>query len=320
MTISATAPRGGLDVASFDAWRHLPAQRPAHTSPGWWPEVLVRRYDEPAAAEEFTTAPTRDLLLVVQRSGAYRLESRRGRRWSGADYGPGAMGVTAPGVSSVLRWRPAPGAAPTAAAEAASTVQIHLAASLLAEASRALGRPWRAGEQPDALSLEHPGVLAAANALAVAAEHGAPRLAAEALAQAVAVQLLAAGAPGRSWAAPARAGVRPLGPGQVRRVVEHLHAHLEEEVGLAECAALVHTSRAHFLRAFTAATGLTPHRYLVALRMDRAARLLRSTDLAVLDVAVSCGYAGTGHFAGTFRRHHGTTPSAYRRAHRGPGA
>ncbi|NAZ86881.1 AraC family transcriptional regulator [Kineococcus indalonis] len=321
----SAAPAGArLDPASYEAWRNLPARRPAGSSPGTWPEVLVRRYDEPAAAEEFTTAPSRDLLLVVQRSGTYRLESRSGRRWLAAEYRPGAMGVTAPGVASVLRWRPPEGAPDTpagaAGAQAPSTVQIHLAAGLLAEVSLAMGRPWRAGHHPDALVLEHPGVLATAGALAAAAEGAAPRLAAEALAQALAAQLIAAvPAPGPP-AAPVRAAARPLSAVHLARVVDHLHAHLDREVGLAECAALVPTSRAHFVRAFAAATGLTPHRYLSALRMDRAARLLRSTDLAVLDVAVSCGYAGTSHFADAFRRHHGATPSAYRSAHRGRGS
>lgn len=303
----------GLATESFEAWRHLPAQRPAHSSPDSWREVLVRRYDEPAVAEEFTTAPTGDLLLVVQRSGVYRLESRRGRTWVGADYRPGAMGVTAPGVASVLRWRPPAGSA--APADAASTVQIHLAAGLLAEVSRALGSSWDPGHQPDVLALEDPGVLATANALAAAAEGGAPRLTAEALAQALASQLVAT-APARTPVARGRAGVRPLSPAHLRRVVDHLHAHLDQDVGLAECAALVHTSRAHFLRAFAAATGLTPHRYLTRLRMDRAAHLLRCSDLPVLDVATSCGYAGTSHFAQVFRAHHGAGPSAYREASR----
>lgn len=145
-------------------------------------------------------------------------------------------------------------------------MQIHLAAGLLGEVARILGGgPWRAERQPDVLELHHPGVPATANALAAAAAGHAPRLAAEALAQALAAQLIAAGPPARS-AAPGRPGARPLSPAQLQRVVDHLHAHLDQDVGLAERAALVHTSRAHFLRAFAAATGLTPHRYLTVLR------------------------------------------------------
>ncbi|SHF83221.1 helix-turn-helix domain-containing protein [Geodermatophilus nigrescens] len=306
------APATGLDPASREAWRSLPARRPEWTSPGSWSTVLVRRYAEPAVAEEFTTAPTRDSLLVVQRSGAYRLESRRGRRWVGADYRPGAMGVTAPGATSTLRWRPLEdGGRP------ASTVQVHLGAGLMEEASRSLGVAWDPARHPDVLVLEHPGVFASARALAAASEGGAPRLAGEALALAVAAQLVSAQPRDGRTLAPAPRGVRPLPDAAVRRVVDHLHAHLGREVGLDECAALVHLSRAHFLRAFTAATGLTPHRYLVRLRMDSAARLLRSTDLPVLDVAVAVGYAGTSHFAEAFRRDRGTSPSAYRRAVRG---
>ncbi|WP_369069633.1 helix-turn-helix domain-containing protein [Kineococcus terrestris] len=311
----------GLDPASLEAWRALPAQRAITSSPASWRSVLVRRYREPEAAEEFTTAASGDLLLVVQEAGRYRLESRRAGRWAGADYVPGSMGLTAPGARSVLRWRPLEGAGPPGA-QVATTLQVHLAAGLVAETARALGRPWEPGAGTGALELHAPGALATARALGVAAREGAPRLAADALAEALAAQLLAAvGGRARTAAAAAAADrtgrrrTRPLGAAQVRRVVEHLHAHLAEPVGLAECAALVGCSRAHFLRAFTAATGTTPHRYLVGLRLDRAAHLLRTTGTSVLDVAVACGWAGTSHFAEAFARRHGCTPTAYRRAH-----
>ncbi|TNM59810.1 helix-turn-helix transcriptional regulator [Streptomyces sp. NP160] len=261
------------------------------------------------------------MLLVVQDTGRYRIESRQGLRWAGADYAPGSMGLTLPGSRSLLRWRPAAGDDRVLdAASGVSTLQVHLSAALVAETARSLGRRW-APSGDGTLELSAPGVLATARALAEASRTGAPRLAAEALAEALAAQLLAA-VPSSAPAGP-RAGdhpsrrrrTQPLDAAQVARVVDHLQAHLAEPVGLQECAALVGSSRAHFLRAFSAATGTTPHRYLVQMRLDRAARLLRTTDATVLDIAVACGYSGTSHFAEAFARQHGAPPSRYRAAH-----
>lgn len=323
-----------LDPASFQAWRALPAGAATLTSPSAWRSVLVRGYDEPAQAEPFTTTPTDDVLLVLQRSGTYRIESLREGRWRGADYRPGSMGLTAPGVVSVLRWQPltaaagavpAPGPSPAArtlTGAAVRTVQIHVAATVVEEAARALGYAhWSPQDHLDVLELDEPAVRATAQALSAAAQAQAPPLAAEALTEALAAQLVHAAAGGRGAAArrAGRAdGVTPLSDRQVRRVVDHLRANLDQPVGLQECADLLGVSRSHFLRAFAAATGCTPHRYLVRLRMDRGARLLRSTDLTVLDVAVRCGYAGTSHFAGVFARVHGAPPTDYRRRHRRP--
>lgn len=88
--------------------------------------------------------------------------------------------------------------------------------------------------------------------------------------------------------------------------------HLDGEVTLDGLAAQAHLSKFHFLRAFRAATGTTPHRYLVRMRMQKAGQLLRTGRYTVAEVAQRCGYAGSGHFSAAFRRHTGVTPDRYR--------
>ena len=93
-----------------------------------------------------------------------------------------------------------------------------------------------------------------------------------------------------------------------------MRAHLADNVELADLAALVTLSRYHFLRAFSASTGLTPHRYLTRLRMQAAEGLLRGTGRSVLQIALDCGYRSAGRFTAAFRREYGVTPSAIRGA------
>ncbi|MEY4908408.1 MAG: hypothetical protein RL260_2126 [Pseudomonadota bacterium] len=55
------------------------------------------------------------------------------------------------------------------------------------------------------------------------------------------------------------------------------------------------------------------------LRMERAARLLRETTLAVKEVAWACGFAAPSYFIRSFRGHHGVTPKAWREGAVPPG-
>lgn len=107
---------------------------------------------------------------------------------------------------------------------------------------------------------------------------------------------------------------RGLPPRALRRVLEHIREHLEEELSLTSLAALAGFSSYHFLRQFRASTGMTPHQYVLSQRLDRARELLVRCQLTVLDVALKCGFDDASHFAECFRRRYKLTPSAFRRS------
>lgn len=71
-------------------------------------------------------------------------------------------------------------------------------------------------------------------------------------------------------------------------------------------------SQAHFARSFKEAFGLPPHRYLLTRRIERAAALLRDTDLAVTEIAFATGWNSLGTFGRTFRDITGESPGAVR--------
>jgi AraC-like DNA-binding protein len=71
-------------------------------------------------------------------------------------------------------------------------------------------------------------------------------------------------------------------------------------------------SRAHFSREFRRTFGETPHGYLLTRRLERAAALLRTTDLPVVEVCLSVGLRSLGSFTTTFTRTFGASPTAYR--------
>jgi AraC family transcriptional regulator len=99
----------------------------------------------------------------------------------------------------------------------------------------------------------------------------------------------------------------------LKRVQERIEADLEADLSLETLAEESGYSRAHFLRMFQAATGVTPHQYVIDLRLRRAQEYLRQKDASIIDVALSCGFSSQSHMTSVFRQRLNTTPGDYRR-------
>src|SRR4051794_13591772 len=91
-----------------------------------------------------------------------------------------------------------------------------------------------------------------------------------------------------------------------------LEAHSHESVDLDAAAHAVDLSPFHFLRLFAKVLGVTPHQYLVRLRLRRAARLLADDARSVTDIALDVGFADLSNFVRTFRRAAGVSPRGFR--------
>ncbi len=89
-------------------------------------------------------------------------------------------------------------------------------------------------------------------------------------------------------------------------------ARYAEEIGVDDMARAAGLSRAHFSREFKRAFGDSPRAYLLTRRLERAAALLRTTDLSVSDVCFSVGLRSLGSFTTSFARTYGLSPAAYR--------
>jgi AraC family transcriptional regulator len=104
-----------------------------------------------------------------------------------------------------------------------------------------------------------------------------------------------------------------LRPELLSRVYEYIDANLTEDIHLTHLAQLVHLSERHFIRAFRAATGCTPYRYLVDKRLQACARvLIDQPELPITDVASAMRFRSRPHFTAMFSERFGITPSEYR--------
>ena len=109
---------------------------------------------------------------------------------------------------------------------------------------------------------------------------------------------------------------RPLaadGRGRLARLMDFVRARPGEPHTVASLAARAAMSPRTLQREFTASTGLAPHRWLVAERIERAKELLETTRLSAQGIAARVGLGSAESLRHHFRRRVGTTPGQYRR-------
>jgi len=98
----------------------------------------------------------------------------------------------------------------------------------------------------------------------------------------------------------------------VQQAIASMRDRYFEPITLKDLASEVFVSPFHFCRVFSRATGVTPGRYLTAVRLFEAKRLLLTTSQTVSDIVCSVGYSSIGTFTTRFTRAVGMTPTQYR--------
>ena len=96
-----------------------------------------------------------------------------------------------------------------------------------------------------------------------------------------------------------------------------IDARSDRPIDLNDAAAEAGVSPFHFLRLFAAVLGVTPHQYLVRLRLRHAARLLAEDDRDVTNIAYDVGFNDLSNFVRSFHRAAGASPLKFRQASRG---
>jgi AraC-like DNA-binding protein len=117
------------------------------------------------------------------------------------------------------------------------------------------------------------------------------------------------------WADQARHPVRPK-TRLLESVRRHVLANLLAPVRTSALAAASGLSRSNFSHLFRKTTGHTPAAYVQELRLDEAARLLRSGELSIKEIASQTGFTSSNHLCKSFRRSFRMSPGDFRRLHR----
>jgi AraC-like DNA-binding protein len=105
-----------------------------------------------------------------------------------------------------------------------------------------------------------------------------------------------------------------LAPWQARRVAEMIRQRLDGDIHLADLAGECGLSVSHFTRAFRKSFGMSPYRWLLERRIDRAKSLLATGGLSLADIALQAGFSDQTAFTRAFGRIVGDSPARWRRA------
>jgi len=247
--------------------------------------------------------PMTDHLLSIHAGAPVRVACRADGRTFRRLQQPGDIDVLPAGLTGI--WEDE---------TAATVLLLRLSPSLLRRAAEAMEiDPVRAVLAPQFHArdgaIEHLGW-----ALKAERDAGYPggRLYLESLGLALGAQLLRRSEPTSALAAPRHR----LPPRRLKRVIDHVDAHLEESLSLAELAGVAGVSPSHFKALFRAAMGTPVHRYVVERRVARARALLLEGKLPMSEVALAAGFAHQSHMARCTRRILGATPSEIARLRR----
>jgi AraC family transcriptional regulator len=100
---------------------------------------------------------------------------------------------------------------------------------------------------------------------------------------------------------------------QLSRACDYIDQHLGGELSLVKIAAEAGLSPRHFAVRFRCSVGVTPHRYVLARRINRARHMLQAGNVRVVDVALALGFSSQSHFIDVFHRAVGVTPRQFQR-------
>lgn len=295
---SIVAPRLS-DLASPDDWaRQLSAPPVLSSDPAAWPSALVRRWRDVDAA--MTQPPLDHHQIALHLGGAKHVRRRGEGPEISADVALNALTFTSAGRAHSWTTR-------------GPIDFVHLyvhPAKLELVAEQEFGRDNARVELADAIGRLDP--LLAAVIAEMVRELGdvsaGSRLYLDTLLNVTLVKLLR----DHSSLEVKRASSHLLSPRRLRRVMEHVEAHLETEIALADLARVAGASPYRFGQAFRRAVGATPYAYVVDQRVERAKRLLRETTDPVSAVACACGFNSPTQFSTIFKRRTGVSPRRFR--------
>lgn len=114
-------------------------------------------------------------------------------------------------------------------------------------------------------------------------------------------------------AGPKRAFGKKLNP-DLSLALDYIHNNYAEKIYIEQLSKLCNLSLCHFVRLFKKEMGISPHNYILNLRLKKTKQLLVETNLSVEEISTRCGFNSVAHFIRTFSSStDGLTPGKFRK-------
>ena len=99
---------------------------------------------------------------------------------------------------------------------------------------------------------------------------------------------------------------------RMRRVLDHIDQHLEDDLTISDLAQVAYLSEFHFARVFATTMGMPPQRYVSQRRLAAAKRMIGVGKLPLSEIAFRSGFSSQASFTRAFRRATNMTPGEFR--------
>lgn len=98
----------------------------------------------------------------------------------------------------------------------------------------------------------------------------------------------------------------------IQKIMEYLELNYSQEISFPRLAEMVHFSEAYLSKTFKKETGITITQHIIHIRCQKAAQLLKDTQLSIQEISSFVGYSDNNYFVKVFKKQYGVTPSAFR--------
>lgn len=103
---------------------------------------------------------------------------------------------------------------------------------------------------------------------------------------------------------------------RLQPVIDHIHRNYQREISLGELSGILNICDDHLIRLFRSATGKTPIKYIMELRLQEALKLLTDTTLSITECAYRAGFSSVNYMSRIFRANLNATPGQFRKRNR----
>ena len=304
MTRTAHPLKSMPPLAPDDRLGHLPyASRHTSATLGWHGLRVEHNVQQPG--NDVVLPPLQCLwVILTSESFPQRTDHRCDDTKHHGDGLPHAMNILPPGVESRWRWR-----------NTIDSTRYQLSPTLIAKVTEEAFDldPARVHFPVRYYDQSSPEVINTLTALRHELLTGGPggRLCAESLANALVVQLIRQVSNRQGSNGVIRRRSTRLARHALRAVEDYIHAHLDQNIALADLARVAHLSEFHFARLFKQTTGLPPHQFVIHQRVERAKRLIAAGQLSLAQIAIDVGFSDQSQLNRHFKRLVGVTPKRF---------
>jgi transcriptional regulator GlxA family with amidase domain len=106
--------------------------------------------------------------------------------------------------------------------------------------------------------------------------------------------------------------IPPQNKENITAVIDYMNENYTVGVSCTELSKLAKMDKFGFIRNFKAEIGKTPYEYLLDLKIEKAKKMLKTNRYNITEISMMCGFSSHSHFASTFKKKTGISPTEYK--------